>query len=417
MTGEATLTDGSQAPIKERPMHTQKAAPEGYDKDPRAHEIEDISERFERQRKQDLEEAIAEDPGLAARQKEMDDARDAENDRLRSEGLLTTEEAGDELTSGLDDGAADRQQMHPISEPEKPALPTELREDPLADYIEMIDGKPMFRMKVDGDIVYKDLDSVRTQEQKQEAADRRLQAASEWQKELQTREAAIIERERKMQQQPQAQPTAVSPPSDIADVDDLDINAVSKEIVTSMFSGTEEEAAQKLASTLGKIANRSAKAAVPQQQINADELVQRAKQAAREEFNEDQYKKDVTKAWNDFTTEFKDVHDDPEAFAFADSQTGRIEAEHPDWGPQQVMMEAGKRARDVVIKSKQVLTDPPKVDPTNDPAPDADRQQAKSNLRPLPKARTGVQPEEQEVKPQTPSEALAEIRASRNQPT
>jgi hypothetical protein len=400
---EVTHQEGG-APIQEKPFPNNPG--EGEPTDPRTAAIDDISDKFEAQRLLDRDEAIAADPGLAAKQKEMDDALDRENDAARAAGLLDPDQAADKVASTLDDGAAGREAMHQPQEQVKPALPTELQDDPLAEYIDMVDGRPMFRSKVDGQIIHTDLDTVRVTQQKHEAADRRLQQASEWQKDLQQREQAFATQ----QAAPVAQPM-ISPPSDLAAVDDLDINAVSKDIVASMFKGTEDEAAEKLADTLGRIARRPAQAV--SQPIDADALVNRATAAARESVQQERYTDDVNEAWGNFTTDFKDVHDDPEAFTFADSLTGGIEQAHPDWKPAQVMMEAGRRAREVVINPRKQLAE---LNNPLPPANDADRQNAKSNLVPIPQARVGTQEPVPEERPQTPSEALAEIRASRNQP-
>ena len=404
----ATLQDGSPAPIQEKPFPNNPG--EGDPVDPRTAALASIGENFEAHRAQEIQEAIENDPGIAFKQHEMQQALEREN--AQNEQLDTADDAAAKVEQTLDDGAQGRQPLHPPADTEKPALPEELQDDPLADYIDMVDGRPMFRMKVDGEIVHRDLDAVRAEAQKNEAADRRLQAASDWQKDLQQREAQVAERERAAA----TQPTVVSPPPERTDVDDLDIDAVSHEIVTSMFSGTEEEAAAKLADTLRKV--RGTGQAAPQ--IDADALVQQAKQAAREELDQDNYNKDVNSAWNDFTTEYADVHGDTDAFAFADSQSSLIEKQHPDWSPRQVMMEAGKRAREKVIVPRQRLAEleaerenPPP------PAPDADRQANKQNLQPLPQARTATYEEPEGDDPnaaQTPQEALADIRAARNQP-
>lgn len=407
---DATLQDGSPAPKQEKPFPNNQG--EGEPTDPRSEALNQIGDSFEAHRAQEIKEAVENDPGIAYRQQEMQQALDRENGR-NAEQLDTADDAADKVADTLDDGAQGRQPLHPQADTEKPALPEELRDDPLADYIEMVDGRPMFRMKVDGEVVHKDLDAVRTEAQKAEAADRRLMSASEWQKDLQQREARIAQRERELE----SQPKVVSPPPEQrADVDDLDIDTVSKDIVTSMFSGTEEEAAQKLAETFKKIKGSGQ----PVAQIDPNELVQQAKKAAREELDQDNYQKNVNTAWTDFTTSYKDVHDSPEAFAFADSQSSLIEKEHPDWGPREVMMEAGARARRIVLEPQQRLAeleakqdDPPK------PAPDADRQANKSNLRPLPQSRTATYEEPKGEDPnavQSPQEALAQIRGARNQP-
>lgn len=410
MSEDATLQDGSPAPTRETPMHQQTRNPAGGEGvNPRQDFLDDLSDKFEQRRSQELAEAVANDPGLAQKQREMDEQLARENEQHREDGLLDTDEdaaAAVQQQADANDGAANREPLHePPAEPEKPALPAELRDDPLAEYIDMVDGRPMLRMKVDGEIVHRDLDAVRANEQKDAAADARLQYAAEWQKDLQQREANLREREAMPTQQ-----TDVSPPPSQQDVDDLDIAGISKDLVNSMLTGSTEEATEKVTEALTQIAKRTGQPATP---VDVEQIVQRAKAEARAELDADNTKKTTDEAWNDFKDEYSDVVADDEAFDFADSLTPRIEKEHPDWGPRQVMMEAGKRARDVVVKAKLAQKG-------EEPAPDAGRQANKQNLTPLPTARTATyEPPEQDDpnRPQSPQEAFAEIRRSRNQPT
>ena len=118
-----------------------------------------------------------------------------------------------------------------------------------------------------------------------------------------------------------------------------------------------------------------------------------------------------------FTTTYEDVHQDRDAFVYADAQAARIQKQFPDWTPEQVMNEAGKRAREAILEPRRRLQELEQPQDPQPQQPDADRQNAKQNLQPLPRQRTDVQPtEEVEERPQTPAEALEEIRAGRNQP-
>ena len=410
MSEDATLQDGSPAPTQETPLHQQNKNPAGPDGvNPRQDFLDGLSDRFEERRREELAEAVANDPGLAQKQQEMDAQLERENEQHRADGLLDTDEdaaAAVQQQADANDGAANREPLHePPAAPEKPALPAELQDDPLADYIEMVDGRPMMRMKVDGQIVHRDLDAVRATQQKHEAADARLQYAAEWQKDLQQREQALATR------QPPAQPQPdVSPPPAQTDVDDLNIAEISNDLVTSMFSGTQEEAAEKVTEALTRIASRTGQPAAP---VDVDAIVQRAKAEARAELDADNEKSLTDAAWETFKESYADVVADDEAFEFADSLTGKIEKEHPDWGPREVMLEAGKRARDVVVEGK-------KARQPAAPASDAGRQQAKQNLTPLPTSRTAThtEPEADDPnRPQSPQEAFREIRQARNQPT
>ena len=89
--------------------------------------------------------------------------------------------------------------------------------------------------------------------------------------------------------------------------------------------------------------------------------------------------------------------------------TDQIVEENPDMMPSEVMLEAGKRAREWVKNLKGEETSEPSEQPNND------RQERKRQLTPLPRARQGRQESETEETPETPADIMAEIRASRGQ--
>ena len=134
----------------------------------------------------------------------------------------------------------------PIEEetPAEESLPEQYANDPMAEFIVMDGDKPMFRTQYQGEERLIPLENAHREIQKNVAADIRLQQNTEWQRNLEEREeqlrqqsAALNERLNTMHQSPPSTPEA--------DVDDVDLDAEAREVVSGLFTGSEEEAAAK----------------------------------------------------------------------------------------------------------------------------------------------------------------------------
>jgi hypothetical protein len=309
------------------------------------------------------------------------------------------DEEGDEGPQATDGFTSEP--MHPEEEPGVEPLPDEYADDPLAEFIVMDGDKPMFRTVFEGEERFIPLENAQRELQKQVAGDIRLQQNAEWQKNLEAREEQLRQQEVALRAKLQDEPLG-SPPSDqSSDVDDAALDEEAREVVSGLFSGSEEDAAAKLAAFVRK----SRGALTPA--VDSEALAARAVTVAREQITAADREKDAKRGYKAFGESYPEIINDPQLFRFADGMTDTVAEEHPDWAPSEVMLEAGKRTRGWVESFK--TPEPSEV------APDNDRQDRKRNLRPMPRPRQGIQETEPEAPPETGADIIASIRESRGQ--
>lgn len=299
------------------------------------------------------------------------------------------------------DGAADREPMH--EEPKNGHLPEHLQADPLADYIEMVDGAPAMRLKVDGREELVPLEIARTQLQKATAADRRLQDASLRLKQVEERERALAEREAEAQNKPTLPDPALAEEAKKA------LAQKARALIGSLYTEDEDTAAEKLAALLMDFQGP----AEPVSQVDVDAIAKAAAAQARQQMLDEQLRQQETEAYRAFQTEFPQIVQDEDMFAVADRISTRIAAEDPTLSPLEVMREAGRQTLEKFGRK-------PNGTETGAPNANGERRDRKRELQPMPRttsraAQTG-QPEESD-RPATPEEVVAQMRAARGQPT
>jgi hypothetical protein len=385
---------------------------------PRQVAIDAMTARMEEARETELADAVAADPGLAMSQAAMDNQIAAANAEAIADGTLAPPE--------LDDGAASRKPMHPA--PGTPAvdpLPADIAADPLSEFVEMKDGKPMFRAKVNGEDRLIPLDQARRQIQIGTAAEVRMQQAAAFEQRT-TQEAEQRERDLQIKEAALAQRTAVAPQPGTppaGDFSDEDLLDEAREIFNTAFSGTEEDAAKKLARTLSKL--RAPTAVVqPAQRIDEGAIVKKAARAAVTAVQNVDKQKDVDTGYAQFQTDYPDIMADPKLYKMADDMTDEIERENPTWRISQVMEEAGKRTRawvsELTGQAPVETPKPPTVPNTSTLTPHPpNRQERKSELVRMPTAAAAAvhqTPADEPEHEQTPVEAFAALKASRGQP-
>jgi hypothetical protein len=385
---------------------------------PRNAQLEAMADRQEAARIAEISEAEAGDPGFAANQQRINQAIVDANAEV---GIVHESEAP---AFGPNDGAASRERMHPEIVPTVPALPAAVAGDPMAEFIEMHDGAPMVKVKVNGQDRLLPFADAKRQLQIGVAAEVRMQGAAQ-------REATVDARERKlsageaalqarMNVQAQTPPVPAQP-----DLSENDLLEEAQDIFNTAFSGTEEDAAKKLAKTLAKI-QRSA-TPVAQPRIDSGAIARQAASLVQGTLTAEAKKKDVRAGYAQFKTDYPDIVGESYLFKMADDMTGSIEREHPDWAISQVMDEAGQRTRNWV-KNLNGETDngqPPPPAAPNHNAPlvtqsTQTRQDRKAALVRMPTPAAGAQFHEPEVVTegeQSPQEAFADLKASRGQPT
>jgi len=296
-----------------------------------------------------------------------------------------------------------------------------------ADFIVMQNGAPMVKAKVNGEDRLIPLADAKRQVQIGVAAEVRMQNAAQAEKTLAERanklsagEAALAARMKVLQSQP-----SVPAKPDLTD-EELEKEAV--EIFETAFSGTEEDAAKKLAKTLVKIRDSAASKVKPTQQIDANAIARQAASIATGVLTEQSRKKDMTKAYEKFKGDYPDIMEDRFLYKMADDMTDQVEREHPDWNIAQIMDEAGKRTRDWV-KGLRGDAEDTGDNPTPKPRPNQNslvsdtttqtRQERKAGLVRMPTqagAAVYSEPDDSGAEEQSPQQAFAELKKARGQP-
>lgn len=344
---------------------------------------------------------------------DMDSRIDEERRReIHAEQVELAEATGAPIPEYTEDGAQNVQPMHEQDGNPNSELPKSLQNDPLADYIVMDGDKAMFKTKVDGQDRLVPLETARAQLQKHVAAEVRLQQAAEANKALDQREEQIRQNEAALAQKlKEAQNT--SPPSqDLQDPDvsDQDLEDEAHQVVSSLFTGSEDEAVKHLTDLLKKTSQAKKSPQVDTQQI-AEQAVAAARQQLEDERAEKEKAKeiiDINAGFEEFREKYADIVADSNLFRYADGLTDEIEVEHPNWTPSQVMAEAGERTR----KWVETL----KGDASQQSSQPNDRQVRKQQLKPMPQVRSAQKPSGQPKEaPETPQSVMEDVRRARGQ--
>lgn len=395
---------------------------------PRDIALEAMGERQEALRAENIAEALAEDPGAAQIQQGIEQQQADNRAAAEKEGVL------DPLEPDPNDGALSLQPMHEPAPPVREDLPENLQQDPLAEFIVMDKDEPMFIAKVNGENMLIPLEDARRRLQIRVAAEVDLQNARQYSKQLDARAVALDAGELALQQRMSTIPQVQTPPAATeqpAQLDEGEIAAEASSFVHEAFSGTEEDAAKKLAKLLLKTRIPIAQPA-PAPAVNVQAIVQEASSAAVQEIRADGLKKDLIEGLNTFENEYPEILGDARLYNMADSMTDEIAIEHPEWAKSRLMLEAGKRTREWVESLRgTAATDDPIVDDavatetvttSEQPRPPVTqvRQDRKAQLVRIPTAAVAAVQETGEPEPeraQTPQEALEETRRARGQPT
>lgn len=377
---------------------------------------------------------VSADPAVAAPPKDPDtpeapvavnprdailDGLDAKIDAQRhQEQKEYLEEVGEELGMAPPapepdpnaDGALAIEPMHPPAAPPAPeAIPVELQDHAMADYIVMHNGEPHMKAKVHGIDKLIPMSKVQAQAQKLDAAEVSLEQAAATSKDLAQREEWIRTNEASLKARLEA-PVPIPPTPGVSEEE---LAGEAREIVSTLYRGDEETAATKLASIL----TRTQAPVNPAPAIDTTQIANQAAAVAVSRMTEIDKQKDAVGGLEKFTAAYPEIMADATLYKVADNWTDTVEEEHPDWTPTQVMLEAGARTKKWLDQQKGVT--PPGDLPPADPASiDPNRQERKENLVRIPNPALGaVSPHGETEEPvQTPNDALAEIRESRGQP-
>jgi hypothetical protein len=261
-------------------------------------------------------------------------------------------------------------------------------------------GKAFFKTVVDGQEKLVPLDRARAQLQKHEAAEIRLQTASQRARELDEREQKIREQEQKAQTRP---PSA----TDASVLDDAALEAEAAGLVKSLIEDDEADAAKKLAAVLKKARSSGS-------QVDKETLVKEVATVITAKQTEEQQQKALAEGFNAYLKEYSEtpVEKDPALRAWHAAKVDALALEHPEWSPKECMLKAGEMALEFAgIKRGSQASDE-----GNTPPADA-RQTRKQQLQPVPQSRSARSGTERPAQSDTsPQSALNEMRKARGQP-
>jgi hypothetical protein len=242
------------------------------------------------------------------------------------------------------------------------------------------------KLKINGVEVERSLDQITATAQKHEAADKRLQEAASYQRQLEDYEQRLRQQEQALAQKN----TQLSMQDVGSDVSDEKIDSFLEQI----YDGNTENARSVLKDILkGR----------QQPTLDPNELTARAKQEAIMEFEQRIQKKEYDNsvsngvAW--LSESHPEVMSDPMLYQFVDTQTIRIAQEEPNLTPEQV-----------IKKATQVVLDKFGNQSTSS------RDSNKAQLKAQPKRQAGtryVQPQK-EVIDNSPAAVIARQKAARN---
>lgn len=402
--GTSQNGNGTVAPV--RPSSSNSKQPQ---RDPqlsaRDEMLAELDRQIEEQRTQDEEYMLRSgDPRAIQLKAQMDAERgatdpDAGADAGGAGEAQEAQPAGEEEQAGTESGGAPSE---PDDEAARQArVATEVRpngEDPLAEFVVRQNGKPMMKLLVDGRERFVPLEDARRQLQKHAAADIRLQQAAELKKNLDAREAQIRQSEAALRARAQSQPSAEQ-----AAADDQALERESVELVRSLVSEPEADAAKKLAKVLKTVRQ----AATPR--IDPNAIAEQAANVAVQKVAARDTEKAMDAAWTAFQKDYSDIAADPDLFALADRRSDEVKSEHPEWTPTEILLEAGKRTRDWLATRTGAK---PKVNPNP-----SGRQARKEGLRPMPRPMSTrvAAPTADPDAENSPQAAMAEIRKARGQ--
>ena len=243
------------------------------------------------------------------------------------------EQRGDDIEELAAELAAERRAANPPGETEpepevddqSAAAEGEQEIEP-APILREEDGETYITLKVDGVEQRMSIADAQAELQRRESGNRRLQEAASERVRLQQLQQHLTQREQQLQAAPPAPPEA-PPPTE-------ELDALAKEFVASTLDGDEDTAAEKLAKAVRAAAGGAGKPATPDHASIVEAAVQQVRR--------DQA---IANDYNTFKSEYPDIINDPDAYAFADMVSDKVVAEHPEWTPLEVLREAGNRTR------------------------------------------------------------------------
>ena len=319
-----------------------------------------------------------------------------------------------------------RQQPVAATAPDNVSTNVDASHYDLSEYIEMVDGAPHFKMKVNGKKQFLPLNQTHRALQKSAGADARFYELNQRAMLLDRREAEINAKLSQASAPAERSEPRTSPsqkPEEFVefeesgnDSDDQVVRKAVEKAFNNFIEGDTEATVEEFTKLLGK-------RKTPQLKVEGiEKLVDRKTQEAAKAIERQmQINRQIDAGYAVFYERYPKIAGDKTLFGIADRLCGELGRENPSWSIEQVMLEAGRRTEEWVnnvLSGGGQQPPPDNVVQLNqgNRSSSNDRNNRKENLVPVvPRHTSAVEPTEPEYKPQSYDEVLAMMKRHRGQ--
>lgn len=274
-------------------------------------------------------------------------------------------------------------------------------QDSLDDLVETKDGKQGMTLDVNGRKEWYPLENIRAAAMRSTAADERFSQAAE------LRKQAALDLKAAADLKTAATSTTRSTPD--VQVDDKTLDQVSLDLAQSLLNDSPEVIAGKLKTVL--MTNAQARAPV----VDTEAVADAAAKKVTAQISKQGRQEELMSGLKEFETKFPEMKPGTPLYAVADSMSDSVAAEHPEWTPSQIMLEAGQRAQAWAsgLGGASVPGATRETPPSIKTA--SNREVRKDKLVPMPKARTGTPQNSETLEESSPASFMASLRKARGQ--
>jgi len=251
----------------------------------------------------------------AAIQQDVVDDREAVIEEIQRRRMATMEDDGAEIPDELEEEEGEQEEGGADNAPQADTDMVVFRGEDGTDY--RIPKTAKLTAKVDGQEVEQQVESLLRGHQKALAADKRLQEASERQRQLAQYEAALKKRESEISENLSKR---LSPDA-------------YKEKANKLISAVLEEDNDAVAELLAEVGGRGEAPTINVEQIKAEAAAMAKNDIALDDAN----------TW--FHEHNKDIADDPVLFDLANRRTAELHQLNPDWPPMKIIKQAAEETR------------------------------------------------------------------------
>lgn len=272
----------------------------------------------------------AEKSGEKTRQMAVD-PRQAQLDELAVKARKRREAEREQQGDTEDELTGDEQRAETSAEPKGPASDEEKSppEEGGSIFYEK-DGVRYAKSKVNGEEQEFTEEQILANHQRHLAARREMEEAAAVRKQLQQDEQRLLAWAQRLNQQEEAKSQQ--------EETSADDEGAYKELLDAIYDGDEDKALQ----AFKKLPGRNS--ATPS--IDEESIVSRTRDEVLGAVQQREKERELNEAVQRFHSDYSDLAEDPVLFAAVDQKTVELESLHPDWGPAQLLTEAGNQIRE-----------------------------------------------------------------------